>query len=122
MMFAISLIGFILIQTAVNRNSLSERSGFGWLLFTVAITATGGGVQQSSYYGYVGMLKGGTYTLALMVGESIAGVAVSFNRIVTKAAYNDASGAVENSTYVFLYVDRHRTEVSTISLIPVADI
>jgi hypothetical protein len=53
---------------------------------------------------YVGMMKGGSYTLALMVGESLAGVFVSFNRIVTKAAYDDTPTAIEQSTFAFLYI------------------
>ena len=104
-MFAISLILFLIIEKAVLNGAMSRRAGFGWLLFSVIITAVGGGVQQSSYYGYVGMLHGGTYTLALMMGESLAGVAVSFDRVVTKAAYQDDPAAIEHSTFTFLYVE-----------------
>ncbi|CAL1526053.1 unnamed protein product, partial [Lymnaea stagnalis] len=45
-------------------------------------------VQQSSFYGYANMLPR-RYTQAVMVGESLAGVLVSFNRIVTKLLLED---------------------------------
>ena len=40
-------------------------------------------IQQSSFYGYSGILPP-RYTQAVMAGESLSGVIVSLNRIVTK--------------------------------------
>lgn len=51
-------------------------------------------VQQSSYYGLSGMLPR-RYAQAVMAGESAAGVVVSINRIVTKAAIrSERTGAI----------------------------
>ena len=47
------------------------------------ISGIGCSVQQSSFYGYSGMLPP-RYVQAVMVGESLSGVLVSINRIVTK--------------------------------------
>ena len=51
-------------------------------------------VQQSSYYGLSGMLPS-KYAQAVMAGESVAGVVVSINRIITKAAiHSERTGAI----------------------------
>ncbi|XP_051558761.1 equilibrative nucleoside transporter 4 isoform X2 [Myxocyprinus asiaticus] len=52
-------------------------------LVAVAIVAFGCTVQQSSFYGYTGMLPK-KYTQGMMTGESTAGVIVSLSRIFTK--------------------------------------
>ncbi|XP_025091068.1 equilibrative nucleoside transporter 4-like isoform X1 [Pomacea canaliculata] len=57
-------------------------------LTAVGVVAVGSTVQQSSFYGYTSMLPS-RYTQAVMTGESLAGVLVSANRILTKALLND---------------------------------
>ncbi|XP_077131733.1 equilibrative nucleoside transporter 4 isoform X5 [Ranitomeya variabilis] len=52
-------------------------------LFAVGIVAFGCTVQQSSFYGYTGMLPK-RYTQGVMTGESTAGVIISLSRIFTK--------------------------------------
>ncbi|XP_070273158.1 equilibrative nucleoside transporter 4 isoform X3 [Myotis yumanensis] len=52
-------------------------------LAAVGTVAFGCTVQQSSFYGYTGMLPK-RYTQGVMTGESTAGVMVSLSRIVTK--------------------------------------
>ena len=44
------------------------------------------------------------YTMAMMVGESGAGLMVSMTRILTKASYGDSEDGVQHSTYLFLYL------------------
>ena len=61
-------------------------------------------VQQSSYYGLAGMLPGRN-TQAIMVGESVAGLAVSVSRIVTKAATDSLRvGAIAFFVISLLYI------------------
>ena len=67
------------------------------------ITSVGSGVQQSSFYGLTAMLPH-RFTMALMVGESTAGVLASFNRISTKASYEQNSDGLRESAFVFFYV------------------
>ncbi|KAL8609050.1 hypothetical protein ACOMHN_059863 [Nucella lapillus] len=57
-------------------------------LVAVGVVAIGSTVQQSSFYGYTSMLPS-RYTQAVMTGESLAGVLVSTNRILTKALLKD---------------------------------
>ncbi|XP_071859128.1 equilibrative nucleoside transporter 3 isoform X1 [Bombus fervidus] len=57
-------------------------------LVVVAIVSLGCTVQQSSFYGYTSMLPS-RYTQAVMIGESIAGLWVSINRILTKSLLDD---------------------------------
>ncbi|XP_070205208.1 equilibrative nucleoside transporter 4-like isoform X2 [Littorina saxatilis] len=57
-------------------------------LIAVGVVAVGSTVQQSSFYGYTSMLPK-RYTQAVMTGESLAGVLVSTNRILTKALLRD---------------------------------
>ncbi|XP_028843431.1 equilibrative nucleoside transporter 4 isoform X2 [Denticeps clupeoides] len=52
-------------------------------LVSVGIVAFGCTVQQSSFYGYMGMLPK-RYTQGVMTGESTAGVIISLSRIFTK--------------------------------------
>ncbi|KAJ8344804.1 hypothetical protein SKAU_G00289970 [Synaphobranchus kaupii] len=52
-------------------------------LMAVGIVAFGCTVQQSSFYGYMGMLPR-RYTQGVMTGESTAGVIISLSRIFTK--------------------------------------
>ncbi|XP_051994969.1 equilibrative nucleoside transporter 4 isoform X1 [Xyrauchen texanus] len=52
-------------------------------LMSVGIVAFGCTVQQSSFYGYMGMLPK-HYTQGVMTGESTAGVIISLSRIFTK--------------------------------------
>ncbi|XP_063070973.1 equilibrative nucleoside transporter 4 [Engraulis encrasicolus] len=52
-------------------------------LVAVGVVAFGCTVQQSSFYGYMGMLPK-RYTQGVMTGESTAGVIISLSRIFTK--------------------------------------
>ncbi|XP_071492507.1 LOW QUALITY PROTEIN: equilibrative nucleoside transporter 4-like [Diadema antillarum] len=63
--------------------SLSQQTAYAVILLAVAVTAFGCTVQQSSFYGYAGMLPK-RFTQAVMAGESTAGVVTSLNRIITK--------------------------------------
>ncbi|KAG1961190.1 equilibrative nucleoside transporter 4 [Pimephales promelas] len=65
-------------------------------LAAIAIVAFGCTVQQSSFYGYTGMLPK-RYTQGVMTGESTAGVIVSLSRIFTKLLVEDE----KNNTIVF---------------------
>ncbi|XP_076865287.1 equilibrative nucleoside transporter 4 isoform X2 [Brachyhypopomus gauderio] len=57
-------------------------------LISVGIVAFGCTVQQSSFYGYMGMLPK-RYTQGVMTGESTAGVIISLSRILTKLLISD---------------------------------
>ncbi|XP_045432729.1 equilibrative nucleoside transporter 4 [Pipistrellus kuhlii] len=60
-----------------------RRQAYAINLAAVGTVAFGCTVQQSSFYGYTGMLPK-RYTQGVMTGESTAGVMVSLSRIVTK--------------------------------------
>lgn len=61
-------------------------------------------VQQGSFYGLAGMLPP-RFTQALMLGESIAGFAVSVLRIVTKvAAKSESEGAIAFFAIGLVYI------------------
>nr|XP_054763324.1 equilibrative nucleoside transporter 4-like [Lytechinus pictus] len=64
-------------------SSLPKQFGYVVTLLAVAVTSFGCTIQQSSFYGYAGMLPK-RFTQAVMVGESTAGVLTSLNRIITK--------------------------------------
>ncbi|XP_065110349.1 equilibrative nucleoside transporter 4-like isoform X2 [Paramisgurnus dabryanus] len=70
----------------------SEQS-FVLTLVSVAFVAFGCTVQQSSFYGYTGMLPK-RYTQGVMTGESIAGVIVSLSRIFTKLLVADEKNII----------------------------
>ena len=53
------------------------------LVSACGVAGIGCAIQQSSFYGYSGMLPP-RYTQAVMAGESLSGVIVSLDRIVTK--------------------------------------
>ncbi|KAF4074054.1 hypothetical protein AMELA_G00250190 [Ameiurus melas] len=57
-------------------------------LISVGVVAFGCTVQQSSFYGYMGMLPK-RYTQGVMTGESTAGVIISLSRIFTKLLIKD---------------------------------
>ncbi|XP_037647007.1 equilibrative nucleoside transporter 4 isoform X2 [Sebastes umbrosus] len=57
-------------------------------LVSVGVVAFGCTVQQSSFYGYMGMLPK-RYTQGVMTGESTAGVIISLSRIFTKLLIPD---------------------------------
>ncbi|TSK31302.1 Equilibrative nucleoside transporter 4 [Bagarius yarrelli] len=57
-------------------------------LISVSVVAFGCTVQQSSFYGYMGMLPK-RYTQGVMTGESTAGVIISLSRIFTKLLITD---------------------------------
>jgi solute carrier family 29 (equilibrative nucleoside transporter) protein 4 len=75
----------VMVLSAVIGNKGSDGT-FAITLVGVAVVSVAGGVQQASYYGFTGMLPR-KYTQAVMTGESAAGLAVSIDRIVTKAAF-----------------------------------
>ncbi|XP_059170017.1 equilibrative nucleoside transporter 4-like [Physella acuta] len=84
---SISLLLFLTICD-VTLNLFDHDTGY-WVTMTgVAVIAVGCAVQQSSFYGYANMLPR-RYTQGVMAGESVAGVLVSFNRIVTKLMLDD---------------------------------
>ncbi|XP_043567213.1 equilibrative nucleoside transporter 4 isoform X1 [Chiloscyllium plagiosum] len=68
-------------------------------LVAVGIVAFGCTVQQSSFYGYTGMLPK-RYTQGVMTGESTAGVIISLSRIFTKLLVSDE----RKNTIVFFFV------------------
>lgn len=101
--FLVSLSMFPIIEELVIHNTMSRAGGFWTLLLSVLTTSIGGGIQQSSLYGLMGIF-GERYTMAMMVGESGAGLMVSMMRILTKASYGDSEDGVQHSTYLFLYL------------------
>ncbi|KAF6720106.1 Equilibrative nucleoside transporter 4 [Oryzias melastigma] len=68
-------------------------------LLSVAVVAFGCTVQQSSFYGYMGMLPK-RYTQGVMTGESTAGVIISLSRIFTKLLISDE----KKNTLIFFLV------------------
>uniref|UniRef100_A0A3Q3L6Y9 Equilibrative nucleoside transporter 4 n=1 Tax=Mastacembelus armatus TaxID=205130 RepID=A0A3Q3L6Y9_9TELE len=68
-------------------------------LVSVGVVAFGCTVQQSSFYGYMGMLPK-RYTQGVMTGESTAGVIISLSRIFTKLLITDE----RKNTLIFFLV------------------
>lgn len=68
-------------------------------LVSVGVVAFGCTVQQSSFYGYMGMLPK-RYTQGVMTGESTAGVIISLSRIFTKLLIMDE----RRNTLIFFLV------------------
>uniref|UniRef100_A0A8C2XPX2 Equilibrative nucleoside transporter 4 n=1 Tax=Cyclopterus lumpus TaxID=8103 RepID=A0A8C2XPX2_CYCLU len=68
-------------------------------LVSVGVVAFGCTVQQSSFYGYMGMLPK-RYTQGVMTGESTAGVIISLSRIFTKLLIPDE----KKNTLIFFLV------------------
>ncbi|KAL6103292.1 slc29a4 [Pungitius sinensis] len=68
-------------------------------LVSVGVVALGCTVQQSSFYGYMGMLPK-RYTQGVMTGESTAGVIISLSRIFTKLLIPDE----RTNTLIFFLV------------------
>jgi len=68
-------------------------------LICVALVSVGATVQQSSFYGLTGMLPA-RYTQAVMTGESMAGLLVSLNRILTKSLIQSK----KSSTVLFFII------------------
>ncbi|XP_032087106.1 equilibrative nucleoside transporter 4 [Thamnophis elegans] len=66
----------------------SQRQAYAVNLMAVGVVAFGCTVQQSSFYGYTGMLPK-RYTQGVMTGESTAGVIISLSRIFTKLLLSD---------------------------------
>ncbi|KAM6966115.1 equilibrative nucleoside transporter 4 [Tautogolabrus adspersus] len=66
----------------------STREAYVINLVSVGVVAFGCTVQQSSFYGYMGMLPK-RYTQGVMTGESTAGVIISLSRIFTKLLISD---------------------------------
>ena len=85
LLFGASLLLVPLLDVGVHDCTVPTSLSFPLTLLSVAMVGVGGGTQQASYYGLSSMLSG-RHTQAVMVGESVAGVVVSLNRVVTKAA------------------------------------
>ncbi|KAM8934451.1 equilibrative nucleoside transporter 4 isoform 2-T2 [Pelodytes ibericus] len=68
-------------------------------LIAIGVVAFGCTVQQSSFYGYTGMLPK-RYTQGVMTGESTAGVVISLSRIFTKLLLP----AEKESTIIFFII------------------
>ncbi|KAH0631988.1 hypothetical protein JD844_019959 [Phrynosoma platyrhinos] len=68
-------------------------------LIAVGVVAFGCTVQQSSFYGYTGMLPK-RYTQGVMTGESTAGVIISLSRIFTKLLLSDE----KENTIIFFFI------------------
>ncbi|XP_048848288.1 LOW QUALITY PROTEIN: equilibrative nucleoside transporter 4-like [Brienomyrus brachyistius] len=68
-------------------------------LVAVGVVAFGCTVQQSSFYGYMGMLPK-RYTQGVMTGESTAGVIISLSRIFTKLLIKNE----RKSTIIFFLI------------------
>ncbi|KAM6956911.1 equilibrative nucleoside transporter 4 [Aplochiton taeniatus] len=66
----------------------TNRQAYSINLIAVGVVAFGCTVQQSSFYGYMGMLPK-RYTQGVMTGESTAGVIISLSRIFTKLLITD---------------------------------
>ncbi|XP_060029210.1 equilibrative nucleoside transporter 4 isoform X2 [Erinaceus europaeus] len=72
---------------------LSRDQAYAVNLAAAGIVALGCTVQQSSFYGYTGMLPQ-RYTQGVMTGESTAGVVVSLSRILTKLLLPERAGTL----------------------------
>uniref|UniRef100_A0A8C7JYT5 Equilibrative nucleoside transporter 4 n=1 Tax=Oncorhynchus kisutch TaxID=8019 RepID=A0A8C7JYT5_ONCKI len=81
-LFALSPLVFVSVFD-VWLESFTTRQAYIVNLFSVGVVAFGCTVQQSSFYGYMGMLPK-RYTQGVMTGESTAGVIISLSRIFTK--------------------------------------
>ncbi|XP_066545872.1 equilibrative nucleoside transporter 4 isoform X1 [Amia ocellicauda] len=68
-------------------------------LVAVGVVAFGCTVQQSSFYGYTGMLPK-RYTQGVMTGESTAGVIISLSRILTKFLVQEE----KKNTIIFFFI------------------
>ncbi|XP_018595060.1 equilibrative nucleoside transporter 4 isoform X2 [Scleropages formosus] len=68
-------------------------------LVAVGVVAFGCTVQQSSFYGYTGMLPK-RYTQGVMTGESTAGVIISLSRIFTKLLIENE----KKNTIIFFFI------------------
>eukprot|EP00041_Stephanoeca_diplocostata_P029274 m.861019 g.861019 ORF g.861019 m.861019 type:complete len:476 (-) comp23529_c1_seq1:303-1730(-) len=99
-----SLAFFPITEALVTSGHLSRAGGYAAIVIGVGTTALGGGVQQSTLFGYAGAM-GQSFSLAQMIGESAAGAAVSINLVISKAAYSDESvKGVEHSTFTSMYI------------------
>nr|XP_033770379.1 equilibrative nucleoside transporter 4 isoform X2 [Geotrypetes seraphini] len=77
----------------------SLRQAYAINLVAVGVVAFGCTVQQSSFYGYTGMLPK-RYTQGVMTGESTAGVIISLSRIFTKLLLSDET----KNTIIFFFI------------------
>ncbi|XP_074064420.1 equilibrative nucleoside transporter 4 [Macrotis lagotis] len=77
----------------------SQTQAYAINLAAVGTVAFGCTVQQSSFYGYTGMLPK-RYTQGVMTGESTAGVIISLSRIFTKLLLSDE----KENTIIFFFI------------------
>ncbi|XP_069501624.1 equilibrative nucleoside transporter 4 isoform X1 [Ambystoma mexicanum] len=77
----------------------SKKQAYAINLAAVGVVAFGCTVQQSSFYGYTGMLPK-RYTQGVMTGESTAGVIISLSRIFTKMLLPDEKA----NTIIFFFI------------------
>ena len=78
LLFILSLASVPLVEKGIENKLISRGAGFWLTLLSVSLVAVGGGIQQSSFYGFAAFLPP-MYTQGLMFGESLAGVIVSKN-------------------------------------------
>nr|XP_015216083.1 PREDICTED: equilibrative nucleoside transporter 4 isoform X1 [Lepisosteus oculatus] len=77
----------------------TKKQAYAINLVAVGVVAFGCTVQQSSFYGYTGMLPK-RYTQGVMTGESTAGVIISLSRIFTKLLISDE----KKNTIIFFFI------------------
>ncbi|KAF1560755.1 Equilibrative nucleoside transporter 4, partial [Eudyptes moseleyi] len=77
----------------------TRRQAYAINLVAVGVVAFGCTVQQSSFYGYTGLLPK-RYTQGVMTGESTAGVIISLSRIFTKLLLSDE----KENTVIFFFI------------------
>ncbi|XP_068765059.1 equilibrative nucleoside transporter 4 isoform X2 [Struthio camelus] len=77
----------------------THRQAYAINLIAVGVVAFGCTVQQSSFYGYTGLLPK-RYTQGVMTGESTAGVIISLSRIFTKLLLSDE----KENTVIFFFI------------------
>lgn len=100
-MFLAGLLVVPALDPGVSDGDVSTDAAYGLTLAAIGLVGIGSGVQQSSYYGFAAMLPS-RYTQGLMVGEGVAGLLVSLNRIVTRAAFG--ANAARGSIYAYFTV------------------
>uniref|UniRef100_A0A336LGV7 CSON011452 protein n=1 Tax=Culicoides sonorensis TaxID=179676 RepID=A0A336LGV7_CULSO len=66
----------------------SKTTAYAVCLFAVLIVSFGSTIQQSCFYGFSSAFPN-KYTQAVMAGESVAGLLVSTNRVITKLLISD---------------------------------
>jgi solute carrier family 29 (equilibrative nucleoside transporter) protein 4 len=108
----VGLLAIPLLDVGIHNCTLPVGSAFGVTIVCITLISIGAGVQQSSFYGLAGMLSK-RHVQAIMVGESVSGIIVSVNRVLTKGTFGDE----RTSTIVFLVVSMAFVAVCALCLI-----